>query len=104
MAVTLSLGHTLDMSIEYLDQHGNPMLTTPVPDAAPSWSNTTPATETLAPSGDGLTCVGTPVAVGADTVNLSLMVAGVAFAALLDVTVTAEAQVLTSVAIGYTVS
>jgi|SRR5271166_334350 len=99
MAVTLSLGHTLSMSIAFMDQNGNPMLTTPTPDAAPAWSDTTPATETLAPSGDGLTCTGTPVAVGTDTVSLALAVGGAAFSATLDVTVTAAPQVLTSIGI-----
>src|SRR5271165_4473895 len=62
MAVTLSIGHTLTMSLSFLDQSGNPMLTMPVPDAAPTWTDTTPATETLVAAASGLTCVGTPIA------------------------------------------
>lgn len=104
MATTLSVGHKLNMSIGFFDQHGNPMLTAPTPDTPPAWSNTTPATESIAPSADGLTCVGTPVAAGSDTVNLIVTVGGNNFSASLDVTVTAEAQVLTSVAINSTVA
>jgi hypothetical protein len=104
MAVTLAVGHTLNMAVGFLDQHGNPMLTAPTPDSPPGWTNTTPATETIAPAADGLTCVGTPVAAGSDQVSLSLAVGGVSFTASLDVTVTAEAQVLTSVAINATVA
>ena len=102
--VTLAVGHTLSMAIQFLDQHGNPMLTAPVPDTAPAWTNSTPATETLAVAGSGLSCVGTPVAVGTDVVTLALAVGGVTFSAVLDVTVSAEAQVLTSIAIVPTVS
>ena len=104
MAVTLAVGHTLNMSLTFLDQNGNPMLTTPTPDAAPTWSDTTAATETLAPAASGLTCVGTPIAPGTDTVTVTLAVGGVAFTANLDVTVTAAPQVLTSVAIAETVT
>jgi hypothetical protein len=99
MATTLSVGHVLDMGLEFLDQSGNPMLTTPAPDAVPTWTGATPATETLAVAASGLTCVGTPLAVGTDTVTVMLTVGGVAFTAVLDVTVTAAPQVLTSVAI-----
>ena len=99
MATTLSVGHVLDMALDFLDQSGNPMLTTPTPDAVPTWKGATPATETLAVSANGLTCVGTPLAVGTDTVTVALTVAGIAFTAVLDVTVTAAPQVLTSVAI-----
>ena len=104
MAVTLAIGHTLGLALTFLDQNGNPMLTTPVPDATPVWSDTTPATETLVADASGLTATGTPVAVGQDTINVSLAVGGVTFTAALDVTVTAAAQVLTSVAIAPTVS
>lgn len=99
MATTLSVGHVLDMGLEFLDQRGNPMLTTPAPDAAPAWAGTTPATETLAVAASGLTCEGTSVAAGTDEVTVTLTVGGVAFSAVLDVTVTAAVQVLTSVAI-----
>jgi hypothetical protein len=97
MSVTLSVGHTLQMAIAFLDQAGNPMLTTPTPDTAPTWSNTTSATETLVDN--GLTCVGTPVAAGSDTVSVNLAVGGVSFSATLRVTVQAATQVLTSIAI-----
>src|SRR5271155_987433 len=35
--VMVSIGHQVQASIEYLDQNNNPMQTTPVPDAPPSW-------------------------------------------------------------------
>jgi hypothetical protein len=104
MAVTLSVGHTLTMALAFLDQSGNPMLVDPVPDAAPVWADTTAATETIVPSGSGLTCVGTPIAVGTDTVTVTLAVGGVSFVANLDVTVSAAAQVLTTIDITPTVA
>lgn len=104
MSVTLSVGHLLNMSIAYLDQHGNPMLVTPTPDSPPVWANTTQATETIVAAADGNSAVGTPVAPGTDTVSLNVSVGGAAFPATLDVTVTPEAQVLTSVSIVPSVS
>lgn len=99
MTTTLSVGHTLNMSLQFLDQNGNPMLPAPAPDSPPVWSDTTSATETIVASASGLTCVGTPLAPGSDTVSVSTIVDGVTFTATLDVDVTAQAQVLTSVVI-----
>lgn len=99
MATTLAVGHKLELAITFLDQNGNPMLDAQTPDAAPTWSNTTPATETIVPSASGLTCEGTTVAAGTDTVSLAVVVNGVTFNATLDVTVTAAPQVLTSISI-----
>ncbi len=104
MAVTLSVGHTLNMALAFLDQSGNPMLTPPTPDSPPGWTDTTSSTETIVPAASGLSCVGTPVAPGTDTVSVAVVVGGVSFSATLDVTVTAAPQVLTSVAITPTVS
>lgn len=104
MATTLSVGHTLNMSLVFLDQSGNPMLTTPVPDSAPTWTDTTPATETLAVDASGLTASAAAIAVGTDTVSVAVVVGGTSFAASLDVSVTAAPQVLTSVQIASTVT
>jgi hypothetical protein len=89
----------LGLSIAYLDQKGNPMLVTPTPDVLPVWTNSTPATETLSPSADGLTCDVTTVAVGQDVISLAVIVSGADFSATLNVNVLDEPQVLTSVAI-----
>jgi hypothetical protein len=102
--ITLSVGHVAALSIIYLDQNGNPMLTTPTPDAPPTWSNTNSAAATLAAASDGLTATETAIAAGSDTVNLSLAVSGQSFSASLGVTVQAAAQVLTSIQIGSTIS
>lgn len=103
MLEEVTLGHVIGLAIKYLDANGNPMLTPPTPDAAPTWSNTTLATETLAASPDGTTCQATTVAVGTDTVNLQLSVGGKSFSASLQVQVDAAPQVLTSIAIVPTV-
>lgn len=95
---TVAVGHTIAMSIAFLDQNGNPMLAPTVPDAPPTWTNTTPATETIVPAADGLSCVATAVAAGSDTVNLSATIGGKAFTASLSVTVDVV-QVLSSIAI-----
>lgn len=99
MAVTLSVGHKLNISIVFLDQNGNPMKSDPTLDAVPQWSNTTPATETLAVDASGLTATATSVVAGTDTVNVSLTVAGNVFQTALDVTVEEAPQVLTSIAL-----
>jgi hypothetical protein len=91
------VGRPIAFAIKYLDQNGNEMVTPPMPDAAPAWSNKTPATETLQSSPDGTTCQATTLAPGTDEVDLSLSVGGKSFAAAFQVEV--EAQVLTSIAI-----
>lgn len=104
MAVTLSVGHTLTETIAFLDQSGNPMLVTPTPDSPPSWSDTNSAVETLSVSPDGLSFSGPAIAAGTDVVNLTVIVGGVSFSAVENVTVTPAPQVLTSVAIVSAVS
>lgn len=95
--ITITVGQTATLSIVYLDQHGAPMLVPPVPDSPPTWTQTTPATATLTPSGDGTSATEVALAAGSDTVSLSVLVSGKTFSASLPVTVSAEAQVLTSV-------
>lgn len=102
--VTLTVGHKVDFALVYLDQNGNPMLTTPTPDSPPTWSDTTPATGTLTVSPSGTTASEAAIAVGNDTVSVSLAVGGVSFTALIDLIVGAAPQVLTSVQIAGTVS
>jgi hypothetical protein len=101
MATELKVGQTLPLSIEYLDQHGSPMVPSPVLDGPPQWANNTPATATLTGSADGLTASTLGVAAGTDTVRVTLMAGGQQFAATLDVTVVAvePAQTLTSIGI-----
>lgn len=99
MSTQVSIGHTIAMSIAFLDQHGNPMITDPKTDAAPAWTNIAPTVETVVAALDGMSAVATPVAVGSDTITLNLVVGGTKFQATLDVNVIAEVQVLTSIAI-----
>jgi hypothetical protein len=103
-AVTVNIGHAVNMSIVFLDQNGNPMLTAPAPDAVPAWANSTPATGTLVVAADGLSAVETALAAGSDVVTLSLAVGGTAFTATLPITVAAAAQVLTSIDISAAVA
>lgn len=104
MSTTVSVGHNIALSILYLDQHGNPMLVAPAPDSAPSWSNTTPAVETLKPSPDGLTAEADALTVGSDVITLNVTVGGKSFSAILSVTVQDVPQVLTAVEIAPVVS
>lgn len=101
--VTVSVGHSVNCSLVFLDQNGNPMQTTPTPDAAPSWSDTTPATGTLTEGPGGLTASEVADAAGTDTINVSLAVGGAQFSASVGVVVSPAAQVLTSVQIATTV-
>ena len=100
--VIVTVGHTVSFALVFLDQNGNPMLTTPVPDAPPVWTDTTQATGTLTASGNTASEVAN--AAGSDTVNVALSVGGVAFTASIGITVQAAAQVLTSVGITATVA
>jgi len=114
MATTLTLGvNTATLTLGFYDQNGAPMSPTPTPDSAPAWTNSTPATETIAVSTDGLTCTVTPVAAGDDTVSVTVVVAGKSYSATLGVSVVAavappppppSGQVLTSVGIIATVN
>ena len=99
MATTDTVGQTLPLSLVYLDQNGAPMATPPTPDSPPSWSDTTPATETLTVAPDGMTATALAVAAGTDTVGVTVVVGGKTFSASLAVTVTPAPQVLTSVEI-----
>ena len=98
-AVTVAVGHQVNMSIVYLDQNDAPMVTTPVPDAPPSWTDAqNPAGDmTLVVAADSNSAVETAVAAGGDVVSLALSVGGVAFAATQPITISPAPQVLTSV-------
>lgn len=102
--ISVNVGHQVACTIIYLDQNGNPMLTTPTPDAPPAWTNGNTAVDTLTVAADGLTCQINALTVGSDTVSLSLAVGGKSFSASLSLAVQAAPQVLTSIAIGTTVS
>jgi len=101
--VNVNVGHVVNCSLVFLDQNGNPMLTTPTPDAAPVWTDTTPATGTLTAAAGGLTASEQIIAAGTDTINVSLSVGGTAFTASLPVVASAAPQVLTTVQIAATV-
>ena len=101
---TVSVGHTISMSIGYLDTNGNPMLVTPAPDNAPAWTDTTSATETLTVAPGGLTASALAIAPGSDTVSVALAVGGQQFTASLAITVEAAPQVLGSIVLNATVS
>jgi hypothetical protein len=101
--VIVTVGHTVSFTLVFLDQNGNPMLTTPTPDAPPVWTDTTPATGTLTPAPSGLTASELTTTVGSDTVNVALTVGGTSFSGTIDLTVQSVPQVLTSVQIAATV-
>src|SRR5690242_19198695 len=100
--IDVTVGHKVTMNLVFLDQNGNPMLTTVTPDAVPTWTDTTPATGTLTAGADGLSATELAIAAGTDVVNVSVTVGGVAFAASLGITSTAVPQVLTSIQINAT--
>ena len=102
--VNVTVGHTVSMTLVFLDQNGNPMLTPVVPDAVPAWTDTTPATGTLTASADGLSATEVALAAGTDTVTVSLAVGGVSFSATQGIVVAAAPQVLTSIGILATVA
>jgi hypothetical protein len=98
----LTIGHAADLVIDYFDQNGNPMLTTPTTDSA-NWSNSAPSICTLTPSVDGFSAVEMAVAAGSDLVTLAVTVGGVVFTATAGFLISPEPQVLSSIGIGITV-
>ena len=103
--VTVAIGHQVQASIVYLDQNGAPMLTTPTTDSPPSWTDVeNPIGDmTLAVAADSMSAVETAVAAGSDVLTLALVVGGVSFSNTLPITISPEAQTLTSVDIAATV-
>jgi hypothetical protein len=99
MALNMTVGQSDSINMAFLDQNGQPMATNPTPDAVPTWTNSTPATDTLTVAADGLSANDAAVAVGTDSITATLLVGGVSFSAQLDVNVTAPAQVFTSISL-----
>lgn len=99
--IELSLGHNVECTLVVLDQNGNPMLTPVAFAAPPVWSNTTPAVETIVPSADGLTCEGTLLTVGTDSITVTATLPGgtAPLTASVAVTVDPAPQVATSLSI-----
>lgn len=103
---TVTVGHKLQCTIVYLDANGNPMQTTPTPDAPPTWTSApSPAnTDSLTVSADGTECDVNALNPGSDTLSLDVKVGGQSFTATLGIQVNAAPQVLTSVQILATVA
>ncbi len=96
----VSIGHTVVDTIVYLDQNGNPMLVTPVPDSPPTWTNIAAATvDTMVVSADGSTDTISALASGVDTITVNVVVGGKTFTAVQQLSIAAAPQVLSSVAI-----
>jgi hypothetical protein len=106
--VAVSVGHTVTNVIQYFDQNGNPMVTTPTPDSPPAWTDTgsamSPPIDTLSVSTDGNTATVTPSAAGTDNLSVVVVVGGASFNASVEIDISAAAQVLTSIGIASTVA
>ena len=111
--VSLVVGQVGDetdtMTIEFLDQNGNQMVTTPTPDVPPVWTNApSPAgADSFAVAVGGLSATLSALAAGSDTVNLTVTVGGVVFTATQPFSIAIPApppQVLTAIAIVNTLS
>ena len=106
--VQVTVGHTVTNTIVYLDQNGNPMVTTPTPDSPPVWtdsgSTATPPIDSLSVSTDGSTATVTAQAAGTDELGVTVVVGGKTFTASVEIDISAAPQVLTSVAIESVVS
>ena len=99
----VNVGHSVALSIKYLDQNGNPMITPPTPDASPPilWLSAK-VVGTLVPS--GATATYNATAPGNDDVEVQVQIGGTLFTASLAIEVDAVPQVFTSIAIGAVVS
>jgi hypothetical protein len=99
------VGHNITYTIVYLDQNGQPMLTSVTPDSPPAWSNlAAPTIDTMSISADGSTDSVSAVGAGADSVTVSVTVGGVTFTAVDQVSISAAPQVLGAVALNAVVS
>ena len=105
-ALTVNPGHTVELILVFLDANGNPMLTTPTPDAPPAWTDAPSGSgvDTLTVAPDSLSAAMAALAPGTDTVSVALSVGGVQFSASIGITVSPAPQVLTSIEIQGTVS
>lgn len=97
--VDMTVGQKVALSIKFLDASGNEITPAPTLDAAPTWSDTTPATDTLTQSADGLTASAAAIAAGSDTVQVSLAIGGSQFTATLPITVTTPVPKVASIEI-----
>ena len=105
MSTSVTVGHVVDYTIQYVDTAGNPMLTPVTPDSPPVWTDApaTPPVDTFIASADGMTAVLTPSAAGADTVTLAVIVNAVTYTASDLLTINAAPQQLGGVQIVATV-
>ena len=101
MTVTVTVGHSILNTIKYLDQNGNPMLVTPVPDSPPQWSSSPnpDGCDSVSVSADGLECDIIAIAPGVDTLTMAVIVGGATFQATQNISIQAAPQTLTSVEI-----
>ena len=101
MATTQKVGQSIDLSIEYLDQDGQPMDTNPTPDSPPVWGNASTSVETLTASPAGDSAIARAIGAGMDTIRVQMSVGGMSYQATLDVTVedVISRQTLTSIGI-----
>lgn len=103
-AVNVNVGHTVSLGLLFVDQHGNPMLVQPTPDASPSvaWSDDNAAAGKL--TANGATATDLAVAPGIDNVTVHVSVGGQALVGTLAINVQAEPQVVSGVEIVANVS
>ena len=72
--LTARVGQHVNFSLAFLDAQGQPMQTTPTPDAPPTWNNL--KLDRLIAAPDGLTCQADTVGPGTDTITVQVTVAG----------------------------
>ena len=99
-SVNVNVGHPVAIAIKYLDQNGNPMLTTPTPDSPPTWSQAPSASgiDSLSVASPGnLSASLATLEAGTDIITVNMQVGGVALSASLGVNISPAPQVLTSI-------
>lgn len=103
---TVNAGHQVTATYKILDQNGQPMLTQPALDSPAVWTDTpSPSGATTnVVSADGTTDVVTAVAVGSDTVGLTVVIGGKTFTDSALITITPAPQVASGVQINTVVS
>ena len=99
MSDTVTVGHSIDFSIEYVDTNDNPMLTPVTPDSPPTWTDVAGSPDTFTVSADGTTAVLQATGAGSDTVGLSVTVGGVTYTASDLIAINAPPQILGGVQI-----
>lgn len=97
--IPVTVGHTVEVTITVVDQHGNPMQTQPAFDAPPAWTGGlgSPPVDTITVSADGTTLDADVINPGTDSITCAAVVGGQTFSASVQINASPEPQVASGI-------